>query len=194
MRAFALVAVATCVASAVDTTCSARWQILNDVGVCKGNNIHFGGISNDEECCAKCTGNCTGWTFHSNTSNADKGAGGCFITSDKIPQRGTTKGVTSGVKIVPTPPPTPAKPTLPPSPPAAGKQPHILMILGGLQTIMDSLHFLSLLHLVDDWGWANVGYHRKEYNDTTPEVQTPNIDQLVAEGIELNRNYVFKVI
>ena len=39
-----------------------------------------------------------------------------------------------------------------------------------------------------------VGYHRKEYNDTTDEVQTPNIDGLVAQGIELNRNYVFKYV
>ena len=32
--------------------------------------------------------------------------------------------------------------------------------------------------LVDDWGWANVGYHRGASNE---EVDTPNIDRLVAE-------------
>lgn len=30
--------------------------------------------------------------------------------------------------------------------------------------------------LVDDWGWANVGYHR---DPPTKEVVTPNIDKLV---------------
>jgi len=41
--------------------------------------------------------------------------------------------------------------------------------------------------LVDDWGWANVGYH----SPNSSEVRTPNIDQLVKEGIELNRHYVY---
>jgi len=49
-------------------------------------------------------------------------------------------------------------------------KPHILMILS------------------DDYGWANVGYHR---NPPTREVQTPNIDGLVNDGIELNRHYAF---
>ena len=43
--------------------------------------------------------------------------------------------------------------------------------------------------LVDDWGWANVGYHR---NPPTKEVVTPNIDSLVKEGLELDQHYVFK--
>lgn len=37
---------------------------------------------------------------------------------------------------------------------------------------------------VDDWGWANVGYHREV---PTPEVSTPAIDDIVAGGIQLNR-------
>ena len=43
--------------------------------------------------------------------------------------------------------------------------------------------------LVDDWGWANVGYHR-----TTPtkEVVTPNIDDLVKNGLELDQHYAYK--
>lgn len=44
--------------------------------------------------------------------------------------------------------------------------------------------------LVDDWGWANVGYHR---SPPTNEVVTPNIDKLVKEGLELDQHYVFKV-
>ena len=44
--------------------------------------------------------------------------------------------------------------------------------------------------LVDDWGWANVGYHR---DPPTNEVVTTNIDKLVKEGLELDQHYVFKV-
>ena len=47
-----------------------------------------------------------------------------------------------------------------------------------------------VMMLVDDWGWANVGYHR---NPPTNEVVTPNIDNLVKQGLELNQHYVFKV-
>ena len=43
--------------------------------------------------------------------------------------------------------------------------------------------------LVDDWGWANVGYHR---NPATKEVVTPNIDNLVKEGLELDQHYAYK--
>lgn len=43
--------------------------------------------------------------------------------------------------------------------------------------------------LVDDWGWANVGYHR---NPPTKEVVTPNIDGLVKEGLELDQHYAYK--
>ena len=56
------------------------------------------------------------------------------------------------------------------SPTAAGK-PHLVFML------------------VDDWGWANVGYHR---NPPTKEVVTPNIDNLVKEGLELDQHYVYK--
>ena len=44
-----------------------------------------------------------------------------------------------------------------------------------------------LLVVVDDFGWADVGYHREV---PTREVMTPTIDLLVADGIELNRHYV----
>ena len=44
--------------------------------------------------------------------------------------------------------------------------------------------------LVDDWGWANVGYHR---NPPTREVVTPHIDSLVKEGLELNQHYAYQV-
>jgi arylsulfatase I/J len=43
--------------------------------------------------------------------------------------------------------------------------------------------------LVDDWGWANVGYHR---DPPTNEVVTPNIDGLVKEGLELDQHYAYQ--
>ena len=42
--------------------------------------------------------------------------------------------------------------------------------------------------MVDDWGWADVGYHRET---PTKEVVTPNIDNLVKEGLQLDHHYVF---
>lgn len=47
-----------------------------------------------------------------------------------------------------------------------------------------------LFMLVDDWGWANVGYHR---DPPTKEVVTPNIDSLVYDGLQLDQHYVFKL-
>ena len=42
--------------------------------------------------------------------------------------------------------------------------------------------------LVDDWGWANVGYHRTHQ---TKEVATINFDKLVKDGLELDQYYTF---
>jgi len=44
-----------------------------------------------------------------------------------------------------------------------------------------------VFNLIDDWGWADVGYHR---DPSFKEIVTPNIDALVASGIELNNYYV----
>lgn len=40
--------------------------------------------------------------------------------------------------------------------------------------------------IVDDFGWAEVGYHRTDQG----QVHTPTIDGLVKDGVELNRHYV----
>ena len=53
------------------------------------------------------------------------------------------------------------------SAPAAGAPPH------------PHIFFL----LLDDYGWANIGYHSK--NST--EIVTPNLDALAASGVILNR-------
>ena len=42
--------------------------------------------------------------------------------------------------------------------------------------------------LVDDWGWANVGYHRET---PTRDISTPNIDSLVKNGLQLDQHYVY---
>mmetsp|Transcript_61207 Transcript_61207/g.108908 ORF Transcript_61207/g.108908 Transcript_61207/m.108908 type:complete len:546 (+) Transcript_61207:157-1794(+) len=43
--------------------------------------------------------------------------------------------------------------------------------------------------LLDDYGWADAGWHRPvNYTD----VQTPHMDALVREGVELDRHYAFK--
>ena len=54
--------------------------------------------------------------------------------------------------------------------PQADKKPHIVFML------------------VDDWGWANVGYHR---DTPTKDISTPNLDGLVKEGLQLDQHYVY---
>eukprot|EP00039_Didymoeca_costata_P020357 m.340990 g.340990 ORF g.340990 m.340990 type:complete len:528 (+) comp19698_c0_seq1:49-1632(+) len=51
-------------------------------------------------------------------------------------------------------------------------------------------HILMLL--ADDFGWANAGWHRTPKDDPMQEVKTPNMDNLVKNGIELDRAYSFK--
>merc|ERR1719491_850597 len=58
-----------------------------------------------------------------------------------------------------------------------------LMISGTAVTKLPHIFFV----IVDDFGWAEVGYHRAT---PTKEVLTPTIDNLVKKGIELNRHYV----
>lgn len=46
----------------------------------------------------------------------------------------------------------------------------------------------------DDVGWAGVSYHNatKQTSSARPEIQTPNIDKLVKNGIDLTRHYVYR--
>ena len=57
----------------------------------------------------------------------------------------------------------------------------------GQSQAADKPHIVFML--VDDWGWANVGYHR---DPPTREFDTPNIDSLVKEGLELDQHYVYQ--
>jgi arylsulfatase B len=49
-----------------------------------------------------------------------------------------------------------------------------------------------LVMLMDDFGAANVGYHRTPADDPNHEVQTPHMDALVASGIRLDHFYAHK--
>jgi len=44
--------------------------------------------------------------------------------------------------------------------------------------------------VIDDFGWSNFGPHRVD-SDPQNEVQTPNMDALTAEGILLERSYLY---
>ena len=75
----------------------------------------------------------------------------------------------------PTPTPTPSLPPVPPAPPmppmppkAGAPRPHIL------------------LFVVDDMGWAAVGYRNPGH------VVTPNFDAAAAQGIILDRAYAYR--
>jgi arylsulfatase I/J len=48
-----------------------------------------------------------------------------------------------------------------------------------------------VLLVVDDWGYANVGYHRRQ-GLPHDDVDTPNFNALIKQGLELDRNYVHK--
>ena len=45
-----------------------------------------------------------------------------------------------------------------------------------------------LFMMVDDCGWANVGYHRAT---PTRDISTPNMDELVQQGLQLDHHYVY---
>eukprot|EP00937_MAST-01D_sp_MAST-1D-sp2_P000373 g373.t1 len=177
-------------------------QLRDDSGPCGGaqrfgRNVCLSGAPNVKkvadytgsaaDCCALCgkTASCVAWTwgFDANDPSARGGFKSCRL---KTALSGGTRitNCTSGCMKPgcqpkpkpPTPPPTPPPPTpipapTPPPQPAAGKRPHILAIL------------------VDDFGWANAGWHRPA---GWKEVQTPNMDALVAEGLELDRAYAYK--
>lgn len=60
--------------------------------------------------------------------------------------------------------------------PATGRQPHIVYVL------------------VDDLGWANVGFNRKDLSPAEQaEFRTPTITSLAEQGVILERHYVYPV-
>ena len=53
-----------------------------------------------------------------------------------------------------------------------------------------------MLILADDFGWGNLGYHRRGEDaseQAKKEAHTPNLDGLIDEGIYLSRHYAYKI-
>ena len=48
--------------------------------------------------------------------------------------------------------------------------------------------------LRSDYGWADAGWHRLDDHDPSKDVMTPNMNALVKEGIEMDRQYVYKYV
>ena len=63
----------------------------------------------------------------------------------------------------------------------------VVVCASSAKPVADKPHIVYIM--ADDWGWANVGYHR---NPPTREVDTPNIDSLVKDGLELDQFYVYR--
>ena len=65
----------------------------------------------------------------------------------------------------------------------------VLSVLGGAaaaEAAKAPIHILAIL--ADDYGWADSGWHSPNATD----VRTPVMDELIANGIELQRNYAHK--
>lgn len=60
---------------------------------------------------------------------------------------------------------------------------YFLLSSVSLKSYSNTAHPNIVLIIADDMGWKDVGYHGSE-------IQTPNLDQLAAEGIRLDRFYV----
>jgi arylsulfatase I/J len=64
-----------------------------------------------------------------------------------------------------------------------------LALLGTVETSKP-----HIIHIIaDDYGWADVGYHRNDPKDALPEVITPVLDELARTGLELDRFYMHKI-
>jgi hypothetical protein len=64
------------------------------------------------------------------------------------------------------------------------------LMRASLQCVSNSdRHTAALRRSAASFGWADAGWHRPaNYSD----VQSPHMDSLVREGVELNRHYVFQ--
>jgi len=68
----------------------------------------------------------------------------------------------------------------------------VVLVIAAVLATAEAAKPHILIAVVDDWGWSNVGYHQTEESKTKEgEVRTPNIDELVKNGIELNRHYTY---
>ena len=69
----------------------------------------------------------------------------------------------------------------------------------GLPTFVAAAKPHVLFILADDYGWGNLGVHRRDAGSSPEEIQgkaevhTPNIDALIDAGIHLDRHYTYKI-
>ena len=121
----------------------------------KAGIYHVSDSPGYQACCGMCAadpGNCTAWVFISHGPVFAKGPGSCKLRHTTATCRPDLKNHVSGDLTTPPAPPSPppsphpSPGPSPPTPPAAGRKPHIVLLV------------------VDDWGFANVGYHRKGWS------------------------------
>ena len=62
-----------------------------------------------------------------------------------------------------------------------------LIVAPAVAGAVEKPHVVAIL--ADDYGWADAGWHRPE---GYKEIGTPNMNELVKTGLELDRHYVFK--
>ncbi|MDG2167626.1 MAG: sulfatase-like hydrolase/transferase, partial [Opitutales bacterium] len=60
----------------------------------------------------------------------------------------------------------------------------LIVICLGFKSLLSGEAPNIVLMLADDLGWGDVSYHSPH------RIETPNIDSLAAEGVELDRFYV----
>ena len=69
----------------------------------------------------------------------------------------------------------------------------------GLPTLVAAAKPHVLFILADDYGWGNMGVHRRDAGSSPEEIQgkaevhTPNIDALIDAGIHLDHHYTYKI-
>eukprot|EP00039_Didymoeca_costata_P026999 m.17182 g.17182 ORF g.17182 m.17182 type:complete len:590 (+) comp5927_c0_seq2:58-1827(+) len=134
------------------------------------NNVNV--VAQGTGCQQELTKYCPGWetnvTFCKSCihSNFAKLEANCSTLSRALAKCGMSPSPT------PSPPPSPPDPPAPPAPPVPPRpgapRPHVL------------------LWVVDDQGFANIGFHNP-FN-----VITPHADSLVKEGLILDRHYTFR--
>ena len=64
----------------------------------------------------------------------------------------------------------------------------LVMVARPLAPKAEKPHIMFLL--VDDWGWADAGYHR---NGSDKKIATPNLDALAENGLQLDQHYTYRV-
>ena len=129
-----------------------------------------------------CFGNCTAapGCAHWHVRLPDEGMWTCDLrTSDVRP--GASQGCTRDANPAPSPGPSPPSPGPPqpyPQPPVPAPSPPPQPVLGYKPHL--------IFNLVDDVGHYNMGWRGNK------EARTPHLDSLVAQGLVLERHYVYK--